>query len=95
MDTTALVIGVAYPALDVVLFTEAILGLLIFIEGKIGKAWLLINAGILMNVIADMLFSYTTAIGTYWKVPAHPLELYFHWGYILFILAFYTHVKEL
>jgi len=94
-DMTTLAVGVAYPALDVVLFSEAILGLLIFIEGKIGKAWLLINAGILMNVIADMLFSYTTAIGTYWIVSAHPLELYFHWGYILFILAFYTHIKEL
>jgi hypothetical protein len=46
-----------------------------------------------MDVVADLLFSYTTLNGTYHD--GHWLELFFHWGYILFALAFYTHRKEL
>jgi len=96
-DAVTKIVSIAYPALDLILFSEAILGLLIFtvtkLKGRIGVAWLFINTGILMNVIADMLFSYTTLQGTYYD--GHPLELFFHWGYILFALAFYTHMKEL
>jgi len=90
-------ISLAYPALDLILLSEAILGLLIFtvtrLKGKIGGAWLLINAGIIMNVIGDMLFSYTTSQDTYFS--GQPLDLFFNWGYILFALAFNTHMKEL
>jgi len=88
-----LMVDLAYPALDLALFSLAILGLLIFAKGKIASAWLLINGAILMNVVADILFSYTTLQGTYYN--GHFLELFFHMGYILFALAFYTHIKEL
>jgi hypothetical protein len=43
--------------------------------------------------VADLLFSYTTLQGTYYN--GHPLELFYHWGYILYALAFYVHTKEL
>lgn len=96
-NVIALSISLAYPILDLILFAEAILGLLIFtvtkLKGKIGVAWLLINAGIVMNVIGDMLFGYATSQDTYFS--GHPLDLFFYWGYILFALAFYTHMKEL
>jgi len=98
-DPLTEVVDLAYPALDVLLFAIALLGLLIFmvsrLNGKMETAWFLINAGIFMNVVGDVLFSYTTLTGTYWSPPAHPLELFFHGGYILFLLAFYTHMKEL
>jgi len=92
-EITTLAVDIAYPALDLALFSLSILGLLIFAKGKIASAWLLINGGILMNVVADMLFSFTTLQGTYYN--GHFLELFFHWGYLLFALAFYTHMKEL
>jgi len=86
-------VDIAYPALDISLLMLALMGLLVFLKGRIGKAWLLITGAIVMNVIADMLWSYTTLQETYYD--GHPLELLFHWGYILFALAFYTHMKEL
>lgn len=92
-DVVALIMDLAYPLLDLALFSTALLGLLIFRKGTIGKSWLLINAGILANVGADIIFSYTTAQGTYYN--GHPSELLFIWGYILFALAFYIHMKEL
>jgi len=96
-DVLTLSISLAYPALDLILFSEAILGVLIFtvtrLKGKIGAAWFFINAGIFMNVVGDILFSYATSQNTYSN--GHPLDLFFYWGYILFALAFYTHMKEL
>lgn len=92
-DMITLTVDLAYPALDIVLFSLSILGLLIFAKGKIAQAWLLINGAILMNVIGDLLFSYTTLQGTYYN--GHWSELFLALGYILFALAFHAHKKEL
>lgn len=92
-ETTTLMVDIAYPALDVIMFSLSIIGLLIFVRGKIASAWLFINGAILMNVIGDILFSFTTLDGTYYN--GHYLELFYYWGYIMFALAFYTHRKEL
>jgi hypothetical protein len=83
----------AYPFLDVALFSISFLGLLIFINGGLGKPWLFVNIGIFANVVADILFSYTTAQEIYYA--GHPLELLYHISYISFLLAFYTHTREL
>jgi len=96
-DLMTRITNVAYPSLDLLLFAFSILGLLVFtttrLKGKIEKVWMLLSAGILMNVIADSLFSYTTAQDTYYS--GHPLELLYHLGYLSFLLAFYLHTKEL
>lgn len=92
-DVVAMFFDFAYPFTDLALLFMAILGLVIFFKGSLGKSWLLINAGIMSEIVADVLFSITTAQETYYN--GHPLELFFHWGYILFILAFYVHTKEL
>lgn len=96
-DMVTLGVSLAYPALDLFLFLEAILGVSVFtiskLKGRIGVAWHFMNAAILLNVIADMAFSYTTLNNTYYD--GHPLELLYHFGYMLFALAFYVHQKEL
>jgi len=96
-DFITLGISLAYPGLDLLLFLEAILGLSVFtftkLKGSVGKAWHFMNAAILLNVVADMAFSYTTLNGTYYN--GHPIELFYHFGYILFALAFFVHKKEL
>jgi len=90
-------ISLAYPALDLVLFLEAVLGLLVFtvtrLKGRVGMAWHFMNAAILLNVVADGAFSYTTMEGSYYC--GHAIDLLFHLGYLLFALAFYVHSKEL
>lgn len=96
-DPVTLGISLAYPGLDLTLFLEAILGLLVFtatrLKGRVGRAWHFINVAILSNVVADGAFSYTTIEGTYYN--GHPLELLFQLGYLLFALAFYVHSREL
>lgn len=83
----------AYPLFDAVLLFLSLMGSAVFFKGRIGKSWLFLNAGLISYIIGDVLFSYTTAFGLYYC--GHPLELFFHFGYLLLLLAFYTHMKEL
>jgi hypothetical protein len=92
-DLVKMFFDFAYPFSDVALLTMAILGLAVFSKGNLGRPWLLINAGIMSVTGADILFSCTTAQETFYC--GHPLELLFHYGYMLFLLAFYVHTKEL
>jgi hypothetical protein len=92
-NLTTLIIDLAYPLLDITLLSAALVGLAIFQKGSLGKSWLWIILGILLNVAGDMIFSYTTAQGTYYN--GHPSELLFIYGYLLFMIAFYVHTKEL
>jgi len=92
-DLITLGVSLAYPSLDLTLFLEAIVGLMVFtttrLKSRVGRAWHFINVAIIFNVVADMAFSYTTMEGTYYN--GHPLDLLFHWAYLLFALAFYVH----
>jgi len=91
-DLTKIIMDFAYPILDLALLSTALLGLIIFWKGKLRKSWLLINAAILMNVCADILFSYTTAQGMYYC--GHMLDVLFDLAYLFFLMAFYVHTKE-
>ncbi len=97
MNFATFFVTIAYPLFDLLLFAQAMFGLLVFtttgLKGRVKGAWLLLNAGILMNVFGDLLLSYTNLSGMYYQ--GHPLELFFHAGYIFFALAFYAHTKEL
>jgi hypothetical protein len=86
-------IDVAYPTLDFIMLTLTITGLIVLAKSRVTKSWILFNTGILMTAIGDSLFSYATAHNTYYE--GHPLELFLHFGYLLFILAFYIHTKTL
>ena len=92
-DLPTLAIDLAYPLLDLILLSAAILGFMIFFKGTLRRSWLLICLALAFDAVADLLFSYTTLQGTYYN--GHPLELFYHWGYILYALAFYVHTKEL
>ena len=92
-NLATLTIDLAYPLLDIALLSMALVGLTIFQKGGIGKSWLWIILGIMLNVAGDMVFSYTTAQGTYYN--GHLSELLFIYGYLFFMVAFYVHTKEL
>lgn len=87
-----LILDLAYPVLDVLLIYSALLGIAIFLKGKIWKSWIMLCLAFICYAIADVLFSYTTIIGAYYY--GNPLELLFHMGYMLLALAFYEHRRE-
>jgi hypothetical protein len=86
-------LSAAYPILDIGLFAPAFVILLIFFEGSIGKAWFFLILGIILNIIADLFFTYTALQGFYHE--GHPVELFFLWGYVAFLLGFHIHRREL
>ena len=88
--TTAL--NIAYPLLDLSLFSVTHLGLVIFWKGKLGKPWLLINAAIVVNTFADIIFIYATVQGVYYS--GHMIDVLYQFAYLLFMVAFYVHAKE-
>jgi len=92
-DLITKTIDVAYPTLDFIMLTLTITGLIILAKSRVNESWIFFNTGILMTTIGDSLFSYATAHHTYYE--GHPLELFLHFGYLLFILAFHIHTKML
>jgi len=96
-DVLAKIVNVAYPMLDLFLYMLSVLGLLVFkttsLKGRVDKAWMLLNVGFLMYALGDSWISYAIAKGTYYY--GHPVELFFQFGYLLLILAFYIHAREL
>jgi hypothetical protein len=91
-NSLTLALGVAYPVMDLALFTLSFLGFSIFFEGKLGDAWLLVSLGLILTAVADLLFSYTTLQGVYFE--GHPSELLYLWGYLALLLGFQVHARE-
>lgn len=94
-DLTTMVLDFVYPILDIALLSVAVLGLLIFLKGNIGRSWALINAGMLLNTWADVLFIYTNSPSQKTYYSGHPIDLLYAVAYVFFLLAFYVHSKEL
>jgi hypothetical protein len=89
----ATIMDILYPVLDLLILGCAILGLTIFVGGKLGRAWLLLIAAILLDEVADVVFSYMDAQGTYFSGSIS--DFLYLWSYALFALAFYVHRSEL
>jgi len=90
-DTATNMVGFAYPISDIALLFASILGFLLFRGGKVARGWYLLVLGTLLFSVADILFSFTTAKGTYFD--GHPLELLYDYGYVCFGLSLYSQLK--
>lgn len=77
---------VAYPVLDSMLVVLAIFMFFLFRGGKMVGSWVWISLGLLLNVLADIMFSLGTLQG--WYYSGHPIELIQFWGYIGLGLGF-------
>ena len=82
----------AYPLLDLILFSFTILCLAIFFGGSISKWWFLFGGASALYVIGDEYFLYQVATGTYYNGSVD--DLLFILGYLAFALAFYAHRRE-
>lgn len=71
----------------------AVIGAIIFKEGVIGKAWLLLVIGILGNTIGDTWYYNLEVLGQYDLV--HAVNLFWYAGYWMVIYALIKHKKIL
>jgi hypothetical protein len=88
--------SLAYPIGDLLLFVLAFGSLMVFFGQKIGKPYIYLTFAIIMNAIADLLFSFLTIKGEY--IYGNYLttldDLLFTLGYLALFLGFYIHWKE-
>lgn len=87
------VVSLAYPMLDTALLFAAVMGVMVFWGGRIARGWYWLTAGAVLMSLADILFSYFVANGTYYE--GHPLDLFFEFSYACFGLAIYEHLGAL
>ena len=71
----------------------AVIGAIIFKEGVIGKAWILLAIGILFNTIGDTWYYNLELIGAYDLL--HPVNMFWYAGYWLVIYALIKHKKTI
>ena len=86
-------LDVVYPGLDLALFAAVVIGFGVLRSGTLGKAWLLLNLAVVIDVAADVAYSYSAANGSFAYGSAS--DLMYLWGYLLLALAFYVHGSEL
>ena len=82
-----------YPSLDLLLLFGALVGFSIFLQGKLGRSWLLLYAALVLATLADIGSSYGMIRGTYY-MDGLP-DLLYLWALTLFSLGFYVHKVEL
>ena len=82
----------AYPILDLALFSLTAFSLAIFLGGAISKWWILFGGASLLYVVGDEYFLFQIAVGTYYNGSVD--DLFFILGYLTFALAFYAHRRE-
>ena len=85
--------GAIFVYASSLVLSVTIIGAIIFKEGVIGKAWLLLVIGILCNTIGDVWYYNLEVFGQY--DLGHPVNLFWYTGYLIVIYALIKHRKVL
>ena len=85
------IVALSYPLLDSIVLVPALIGVTLFLTGKVNFLWTLMCLAIMCTIIADSGFLFTTLEDDYYS--GHPVEIIFHWSYILFAFGLYDHYK--
>ncbi len=85
------ILALSYPLLDAIVLVPALIGVTLFLTGKVNFLWALMCLAIMCVIIADIMFYFGTLEDDYYS--GHPVEILFHWVYILFAFGIYDHYK--
>lgn len=79
-----------YPISDVMVLFPAVLGMMLFFNGKAGLFWSLAFIAIILNIVADSGFFFLDIDRSY---SGNPINILYLWSYILFAFGIYSHIK--
>lgn len=85
------ILALSYPLLDAVVLVPALIGVTLFLTGRVNFLWTLMCLAIMCVIIADIMFFFGTLEDDYYS--GHPVEILFHWVYILFAFGIYDQFK--
>ncbi len=84
-------LGLAYVVGSAVTLTGSILGAIIFRQGLLGTAWLVLTIGIVITTAGDNWYSYLDVYNQY--TLTHLVNLLWYAGYLVSAYALYKHRK--
>ncbi len=84
-------LATAYPIWDAIIFTPAIIGLVLFFRGEVNFTWSLVCTGIFCFTMGDIGFQYAQFNNTYYT--GHPSDIVLMWAYILFTFGAWDHLR--
>jgi len=85
VDLLEAAMGIIYTILDSILLSLAILNLLLFQRGILGRVWGLISGGVAIGMLSDLSFLKGSIEG--WHYSGHPVEILAIWGFTLVALG--------
>ena len=85
--------GTIFVYFSALTLSFAVVGAIIFKEGAIGKAWVLLVVGILFNTIGDTWYYNLELFGEYDLL--HPVNMFWYAGYWLVMYALIKHKKTI
>lgn len=83
--------GAIYPVADAAVLFPAVIGVSLFIKGKVGLFWSLTCIAIILNIAADSGFFFLDISKP--SYSGNPVNLLYMWAYILFAFGAYSHVR--
>ena len=86
-----IILAASYPAADVVVMFPAVVGLVLFFKGEVNFFWALTSLAIMMNVVADTGFLFTSLNDSYYT--GSPIDILYLWSYVMFSFGVYSHIK--
>ena len=90
-DQFSIALGATYPIADAIVLVPSLLGVALFLGGKVNFLWLLMLIGVLINVVADTGFQYYSLDDSYYS--GHPVDILYLWSYIVFAFGMYDYIK--
>jgi hypothetical protein len=80
-----------YPLSDAMVLFPAVLGVALFLKGKVNLLWSLCCIAIILNIVADSGFLFLDTDNSVHS--GNPVNILYLWAYILFAFGIYSHVK--
>jgi len=84
-------LGLSYPVLNTFVLIPLLIGVFLFLKGKVNLMWTLMSLGMISFIVSDNWFFLTDLNESYY--PGHPLDLLYIWGYVLFSFGVYDNMK--
>lgn len=83
-------IAIAYPICDSIILVPGIIGMMLFLGGRVNFLWSLMCIAIIFETIADTGYLFAVLDGTYYQ--GHAVDILFIWYYVIFTFGVYHHI---
>jgi len=85
--------GLIYVILSSTILSGTLLGARVFKQGVLGKAWLVLLIGIILQTTGDVWYGYLDTLDQY--TLTHPMNLLYYASYLIITYALYKHQKTI